>query len=96
MTVESAGGTRTFDSAGAVLGAVSTSKAGDGSIEVASESGATSKISADGLTMTVTSAEGASAVSTKTSTGVEVEVDGVTYTYDFASKGATFADGESE
>jgi hypothetical protein len=90
MTVESDKGTRTFNSAGTVLGAVSTSKAPDGSTEVASESGATSKISTDGLTMTVESADGTNAVSTKTSTGVTVEVDGVTYAYDFTTKGATF------
>ena len=88
MTVESDEGTRTFNSAGAVLGAVSTSKAVDGSVEVTSESGATSSISSNGLTMTVESADGMSAVSTKTSSGVTVEVDGVTYTYDFASEEA--------
>mgnify|MGYP001343613007 len=40
--------------------------------------------------MTVESADGTNAVSTKTSTGVTVEVDGVTYAYDFTTKGATF------
>jgi len=96
MTVESDKGTRTFNSAGAVLGAVSTSKAPDGSTEIASESGATSKITTDGLIMTVESADGTSAVSTKTSTGVTVEVDGVTYAYDFTTKGATFDNDEVE
>ena len=92
MTVESPFGTRTFDSAGAVMGAVSTRTTTEGSTEVTSESGATSSISSDGLTMTVESSDGTSAVSTKTSNGVTVEVDGVTYTYDFASETAESPD----
>ena len=87
--------TREFGADGSVAGDVSTTKNSDGSTEVASESGATSTISADGRTMTVESADGASAVSTKTSSGVTVVIDGVEYQYDYASAGVVGADAQN-
>ncbi len=94
MVVEN-GTTREFGADGSVAGDVATTKNSDGSTEVASESGATSTISADGRTMTVESADGASAVSTKTSSGVTVVIDGVEYQYDYATAGVVGADAQN-